>query len=139
MTERFYPYERRSRPRFHVNGTTVEFAPADRKAGKTHDPRKAAVLNISVNGLSFSLDEPVTLGACLSLILHIPGREPMQLVGRVKWRGRGPKISAYVHGVEFARYGTGPGENDPKIERDLKLIEVKLLGQKAECSLSSEE
>ena len=132
MNERFYPFERRSRPRFRIEGATVELTSADSEAGASKGPRTADVVDLSVCGLSFSLVDAIPLGARLAFVLHIPDHEPMQLVGRIKWRGRGPSAPGYVYGVEFARYGAKPGYNSPSIEKELLVLEADVLEHQTE-------
>lgn len=128
MSKMPYRFERRSHRRFKVEGATVDFAPADLKAGSPKGVQGSEVVNISVGGLSFLFAEELALGMRLSLVIRIPDREPMRLIGRVKWRGQGPRIAGHIYGVEFSRYGTGPGQNDPRVEAELTALEILRLG-----------
>lgn len=132
MPERFFPFERRSHLRFSVPGSRVELVPVDPSADPSLSPKQVALVDVSVGGLSFGCAERIELGARFRFILHLPDHEPMHLLGQVKWRGRGPKTPGDVYGVEFAPYGTAPGENAPECEKTLQALELSALYPKVE-------
>ena len=95
-------------------------------------PKQAALVDLSVGGLSFACDGPIELGQHFRFDLYLPNHEVMRLLGRIKWRGRGPNTPGYVHGVEFARYGTAPGENHLEHEKALLALEASLIEHEVE-------
>ncbi|MEW6358839.1 MAG: PilZ domain-containing protein [Planctomycetota bacterium] len=129
MTERFFPFERRSHTRFTVPAARVEIVPV---GAQTIPSPQATLVDLSIGGLSFACAAPIELGASFRFTLYLPDHEPMHLLGKVKWRGRGPKTAGYVYGVEFARYGTAPGENPLEYEKALLALESSILEPKAE-------
>ncbi|NOZ24213.1 MAG: PilZ domain-containing protein [Planctomycetes bacterium] len=132
MTERFFPFERRSHLRFKVPGARMDLLPVDPRTSAPNTPQGASLIDLSVGGLSFACRDPIQLGELFRFSLSLPGHEPIRLLGRVKWRGRGPNTPGYVHGVEFARYGTRPGENRPEHEKVLLAFEGTVLEPEAE-------
>jgi len=114
--------ERRALHRFAVAGATIKFRSVE---SSEEVSGTGAVLNIGLGGLCFRSEVQLSTDTLLELVLTIPGEKPMRLLGRVRWRGITEGRMCRLYGIEFRRFGTAEGENDPEILSRLIALERK--------------
>ena len=74
------------------------------------------VINVSKGGLAFLCDEAIKEGTAVEVQLIAPGEEPLDLLGKTRWKGSPPGREDYMVGVRFLPFGSKDGNSSEALE-----------------------
>ncbi len=121
--------ERRVCKRFEIPGTTVNYSlkktsDPEKKESELWDEEFCPVVDISCGGIKYQGKKSIKINSEITVKIFIPGeRNPLLLLGEVRWLSTEEDKDKFHVGVQFNPYGEGKNQNYPGLM--VKLLELE--------------